>query len=46
MLEEDKIGNWAIDRVNDGMPEHPIQMPFLNYSRLVREVEDAIYDFE
>ena len=46
MLEEDKIGDWAIDRVNDGTPEHPIQMPFVNYSRLVREVEDAIYDFE
>ena len=29
MLEEDKIGDWAIDRVNDGTPEHPIQMPFV-----------------
>ena len=46
MLEEDKIGDWAIDRVNGGTPEHPIQMPFVNYSRLIREVEDAIYDFE
>lgn len=46
MLEDDKIGDWVIDRVNDGTPEHPIQMPFVNYSRLVREVEDAIYDFE
>ena len=34
-----------IDRVNDGTPEHPIRMPFVDYSRLVREVEDAIYDF-
>ncbi len=46
MLEEDKIGDWAIDRVNDGTPEHPIQMPFVNYSKLIREVEDAIYNFE
>ena len=45
MLEEDKIGDWVIDRVNDGTPEHPIRMPFVDYSRLVREVEDAIYDF-
>ncbi len=37
MIEEDKIGDWAIDRVNDGTPEHPIQMPFVNYSRLVRK---------
>lgn len=46
MLEDDKIGDWVIDRVNDGTPEHPIQMPFVNYSRIVREVENAIYDFE
>ena len=44
MFEEDKIEDWAIDCVNDGTPEHLIQMPFVNYSRLVREVEDTIYD--
>lgn len=42
MLEDDKIGDWVIDRMNDGTSEYPIQMPFVNYSRLVREVEDAI----
>lgn len=46
MLEEDKIGDWEIDRVNDGTPEHPIQMPVVNCTKIVREVEDAIYDFE
>ena len=46
MFEEDKIGDWMIDCVNDGTPEHPIQMPFVNYSRLIRAVEDAIYNFE
>lgn len=46
MLEEDKIGDWMIDRVNDGTPEHPIQMPFVNYSRIIQEFEDAIYNFE
>lgn len=46
MLEDDKIGDWVIDRMNGGTPEHPIQMPFVNYSEFVREVEDAIYDFE
>lgn len=46
MLEDDKFGDWVIDRENDGTPEHPTQMPFVNYSRLVGEVEDAIYDFE
>lgn len=28
------------------MPEHPIQMPVVNYTRFVRELENAIYDFE
>lgn len=46
MLEDDKIGGWVINRVNDGTPEHPFQMPFANYVKIVREVEDAIYDFE
>lgn len=30
MLENDKVGDWVIDRVNDGTPEHPIQMPVVN----------------
>ena len=46
MLENDKIGDRVIDRVNDGTPEHPIQMPVVNYTKNVRKVEDAIYDFE
>ena len=46
MLEDDKIGDWVIDRVNDGTPKHPIQMPFVNCLRLIREVEDAIDNFE
>lgn len=46
MLEDDKIGDRAIDRVNDGTPEQPIQIPFVNYSKLIREFEDAIYNFE
>ncbi len=46
MIEDYKIGDWVIDRVNNGTPEHLVQMQFVYYSRLVREVEDAIYDFE
>ena len=46
MLENDKVGDWVIDRVNDGTPEHPIQMPVVNYTKIVRKIEDAIYDFE
>ena len=46
MLENDKIGDWVIDQMNDGTPEHPIQMPVVNYTKIVRQVEGAIYDFE
>ena len=36
---------WIIDKENDGTPEHPIQMPYVNYSRLVRNFTDDVYSF-
>lgn len=45
-LKEDSIGEWIIDKENDGTPEHPIQMPFVVYSEVVRKFEKAVYDFE
>ena len=45
LLENDNIGSWIIDRENDGTPEHPIQMPFVNYSEMVHRFIDDIYDF-
>ena len=45
-IKEDSIGEWIIDKENDGTPEHPIQMPFVVYSRIVRQFEDAVYNFE
>ena len=38
-------GMWIIDKENDGTPEHPIQMPYVNYSRLVRNFTDDVYSF-
>ena len=32
LLEDDTFGAWIIDRENDGTSDHPIQMPFVNYS--------------
>ena len=46
LLEGDNIGSWIIDRENDGTPEHPIQMPFVNYSEMVHRFIDDVYDFE
>lgn len=45
LLENDNIGTWIIDRKNDGTPEHPIQMPFVNYSEMVHHFIDDVYDF-
>ena len=46
LLEDDNIGTWIIDRENDGTPEHPIQMPFVNYSEIVHHFIKDVYDFE
>lgn len=29
-LEDDKFGEWIIDRENDGTMEHPIQFPYVS----------------
>ncbi len=41
-LSDDSFGTWIIDRENDGSPEHPIQMPFVNYSELVLNFIDDV----
>ncbi|TYS34561.1 DUF6508 domain-containing protein [Bacillus pumilus] len=45
MLREDHIGEWVIDHENDGTAEHPIQMPFVNYSETVRHFIEDVYTF-
>ena len=44
-LAGDEKGTWIIDKENDGTPEHPIQMPYVNYSRMVRDFTDDVYSF-
>ena len=44
-LPHDELGEWIIEGEDDGTPEHPIQMPFVAYSKLVREFEKAVYCF-
>ena len=29
------VGTWIIDRENDGSKEHPIQMPYMSYSKAI-----------
>lgn len=45
-LKSDSIGEWVTDKENDGSREHPIQMPFVGYSSVVRSFEKAVYEFE
>ena len=46
LLEDDNIGVWIIDRENDGTPDHPIQIPFVDYSEMVHNFIKDVYDFE
>ena len=43
LLEDDNIGTWIIDRENDGTSDHPIQMPFVNYSEMVHHFIEDVY---
>lgn len=44
-IKDDAFGEWFIDRENDGTPEHPIQIPFVTYSRIVYEFEKTLYKY-
>ena len=45
-IKDDSIGEWIVDKENDGTLEHPMQMPFVVYSSVVRLFEQAVYGFE
>lgn len=44
-LQRAEFGEWIIDKVNDGSPEHPIQFPFVAYDSVVTDLKNAIYCF-
>lgn len=46
VIQTDGIGKWIIDLENDGTPEHPIQLPFVDYSETVRNFINDVYIFE
>lgn len=41
----DSLGEWVIDRENDGPPERPFQMPYVNFSELANSFMDEFYRF-
>ena len=46
MIQSDGIGKWVVDTDNDGLLKHSIQMPFVDYSEIVRSFIDDVYFFE
>lgn len=45
LLENDNVGEWIIDKENDGSSERPIHVPFVSYSIAVNNLADDIYKF-
>lgn len=41
----DSFGDWVIDQENDGTPERPIQLPFVNFNRPITLFVDEFYQF-
>ncbi|QAA32636.1 DUF6508 domain-containing protein [Clostridium manihotivorum] len=46
MIQSDNVGEWVIDKENDGTLEHPIHMPFVAYSEIVNNFIKDFYNFE
>lgn len=46
IIQQDEFGEWIVDHENDGTPEHPIQMPYVSYSGIVKKFMDAVYTFD
>jgi hypothetical protein len=44
IIQADSIGEWVVDKENDGTPGHP--MPFEGYSEMVHNFIDDVYTFE
>jgi hypothetical protein len=44
-LQSDEFGKWFIDTKNDGTPEHPYQMPYVDYTDTVVGLEKEVYEF-
>ena len=45
LLENDNVGEWIVDKENDGSSERPIHLPFVSYSIAVNNLADDIYKF-
>ena len=46
IIQAGPFGQWIIDRENNGTPEHPFQMPYVDYSEIVNHFINDVYSFE
>jgi len=44
-LQNARFGEWVVDTQNDGTAEHPIHMPYVNYSDAVHSFQEDFYQF-
>lgn len=40
-----EFGTWIVDKKDDGTPEHPLEFPFVSYSRVVDQFIHDVYLF-
>ena len=45
VFENGDFGEWFIDKENDGSKEHPIQMPYVMYSKTIDDFIDDVHRF-
>ena len=45
VFENGDFGEWFIDKENDGSMEHPIQMPYVMYSKKIDDFIDDVHRF-
>lgn len=45
LLKNDNVGEWIVDKENDGSSERPMHLPFVIYSITVKKLADDIYKF-
>ncbi|MBQ6268107.1 MAG: hypothetical protein IJK64_10115 [Clostridia bacterium] len=44
-LDADAYGKWHIDESGDGTLAHPFRLPFVEYSRTVSDLQQAVFRF-
>ena len=45
LIPKEDVGEWIIDKENDGTMEHPIHLPFVEYSDVVYQFVTNVYAF-